>query len=162
MGQWALVMSSLGAHLWLECLIPLLLNVPLSFTLSFLIFFKWINDWNRETWSFVTAAVAFLLTQKLSLAYARFWEARALTLPLPLPLTLPPNPNPNLNPNPNPNPIILSLTLTLTHNPNPVPNPNPNPGPRAPWGRSQVLPVDLGDGQATVGARPPHCRRGCR
>ena len=76
LGQWALVMSSLGAHLWLECLIPLLLNVPLSFTLSFLIFFKWINDWNRETWSFVTAAVAFLLTQKLSLAYARFWEAR--------------------------------------------------------------------------------------
>ena len=76
MGQWALVMSSLGAHLWLECLIPLLLNVPLSFTLAFLIFFKHINDWNRETWSFVTAAVAFLLTQKLSLAYARFWEAR--------------------------------------------------------------------------------------
>ena len=76
LGQWELLASRLGGHLWLECLIPLLINLPLSFTLSFLIFFKYINDWNRETWTFVTAAVAFLLTQKLSLAYARFWEAR--------------------------------------------------------------------------------------
>lgn len=76
LGQWALVMSRMGAHLWLECLVPLVLNLPLLFMIAFLIFFGYINDWNRETWSFVTAAVAFLLTQKLSLAYARFWEAR--------------------------------------------------------------------------------------
>ena len=48
LGQWALVMSRMGAHLWLECLVPLVLNVPLSFMLAFLIFFGYINDWNRD------------------------------------------------------------------------------------------------------------------
>ena len=42
LGQWALVMSRMGAHLWLECLVPLVLNVPLSFMLAFLIFFGYI------------------------------------------------------------------------------------------------------------------------
>ena len=39
LGQWALVMSRMGAHLWLECLVPLVLNLPLSFMIAFLIFF---------------------------------------------------------------------------------------------------------------------------
>lgn len=31
----------------------------------------------KETWTFFSAAVAFLLTSKLSLAYARYWEVCA-------------------------------------------------------------------------------------
>lgn len=76
LGQWALLFHATGGHLWLECIIPILINLPISAAIAYGIFFGHLRDWNRETWNFVSAAVAFLLTQKLSLAYARFWEAR--------------------------------------------------------------------------------------
>ena len=34
------------------------------------------HHYPKETWTFFSAAVAFLLTSKLSLAYARYWEGR--------------------------------------------------------------------------------------
>lgn len=75
-GQWSLLFHRLGLHLWLECLIPIVVNIPLNFGLSYCIFFEVINEWSRDMWIFVSGMIGFLLTQKLSLAYARFWEAR--------------------------------------------------------------------------------------
>tara|TARA_B110001452_G_scaffold65825_1_gene52693 strand:- start:479 stop:1771 length:1293 start_codon:yes stop_codon:yes gene_type:complete len=75
-GQWSLLFHRLGLHLWLECIIPILVNLPLNFAVSYCIFFELLNEWSRDMWVFVSGMIGFLLTQKLSLAYSRFWEAR--------------------------------------------------------------------------------------
>jgi predicted membrane chloride channel (bestrophin family) len=74
-GVYSSLFSGSGAHIWIDVAFPVLLTVPFAFFESWVVQqLKW--DFGKETWTFISAAVAFLVTGKMSLAYGRYWEAR--------------------------------------------------------------------------------------
>ena len=73
--QWRLLFSRKGAHLWVDCFFPIALTLVFGYACSYAVF-EMDYHYPKETWTFFSAAVAFLLTSKLSLAYARYWEGR--------------------------------------------------------------------------------------
>ena len=102
LGQWGQIFSMSGWNtVFIGCAIPIFASLPVSILVVWALDVKirdetyWyeegcdddpkkdgcdepdgINMWNRETWSFTSSAVAFLLNQKLKLSFNRWWEAR--------------------------------------------------------------------------------------